>query len=441
MHYWKLNRMVASAAIQRGLWNDAVSVAEKGVSLFPCSHSETVSLVVPFLAGIVKHGSIRKTPEMREDLDGVVAIRGGEEVIDQDSTNAFDALFALARRSHELSLISPDSPIPPTTETPNPSDTNDYSWISSLPAPTSLIYTTILLKYLLNTGSIVPAMNLFKSTLASPPHPLADRDIRTLYGTLIHGLARRNLITESLAILESGITNTTHGYYTPHVTNVGPILESMARKQQVSRMVELLEWLMKERKGFYIDARAFGTVYWGCLRAVGWKCGMAKRSKEKGVDGVAEFWGMRHAEREELVLRARKIYLEGVERLVGMGGATMAGDLRSSAYSAMIHQHILLKELPFAESALRESIDRGIQVSVAVLNKMKMRYAPASDGRKAIESEIRRIRRSFGGAGAGGGRGKELLGDESELHSFDADMELYEMVEKDSALMQSLGIR
>ncbi|KAI9337547.1 hypothetical protein BDR26DRAFT_1008517 [Obelidium mucronatum] len=241
-----------------------------------------------------------------------------------------------------------------------------------------------------------------------------QQDVNTLYGTMIHGLSRRNLITEALAILQRGIESPAH-QYTPDVSNVSPVLECMIRKQQMTKAFQFLEWLLKERKGFVVDEKSLQVVYWGCLRSVGYKPG--KRSVQRSV--LREM-GLTHVEYQySLVSKAREVFLDGIGRLINIVGVDGERDLRSRAYSAMLFEHVFLKEREISELVLGDATKDGVDVSANTLKAMKELYPINSDGRKLLGYEIRRIESDITMIDTVPSKEVHVLGDLTDLYDME----------------------
>ncbi|ORY39198.1 hypothetical protein BCR33DRAFT_720429 [Rhizoclosmatium globosum] len=297
--HWRLVRVLCSFALKKDQRKKAIRCIEVGVRKMPLSNEEMAKVLVPFLADAVEEVSV------------------------------FEDLLKTAKKA--LNLDQPQF--------------HDYGWIHSIEQlDLRLVYSSILLKYLLEHGHVVQALDHFRKCMdATDPSQLRSKDVRTLYGTVIYGLCKRNLTTEAVALLHQGIMHETM-HYTPHISNVTPILEGMARKQQPSKIFDTLEYLLIHRPACQI-------AYWACLRSVGFYDSRKRVHYEKDAD----------------------IY--------------------ALAYNAMLVQHVKQGSLVYTETILRKALDRGVFLSDDVLEGVRDLYPRNSAMRDAVEDEIRRVRK------------------------------------------------
>ncbi|KAJ3284499.1 hypothetical protein HDU79_008091 [Rhizoclosmatium sp. JEL0117] len=348
--HWRLVRVLCSFALKKDQRKKAIRCVEVGVRKMPLSNEEMAKVLVPFLADAVEEVSV------------------------------FEDLLKTAKKA--LNLDQPQF--------------YDYGWIHSIEQlDLRLVYSSILLKYLLEHGHVVQALDHFRKCMdATDPSQLRSKDVRTLYGTVIYGLCKRNLTTEAVALLHQGIMHETM-HYTPHISNVTPILEGMARKQQPSKIFDTLEYLLIHRPGFFLDRKACQIAYWACLRSVGFYDSRKRVHYEK--DGGLE-----------KVDSAVSLFLHGLERLsrshqhardMPANNSLVSleleprPDIYALAYNAMLVQHVKQGSLVYTETILRKALDRGVFLSDDVLEGVRDLYPRNSAMRDAVEDEIRRVRK------------------------------------------------
>ncbi|KAI8830483.1 hypothetical protein BJ741DRAFT_581339 [Chytriomyces cf. hyalinus JEL632] len=253
-------------------------------------------------------------------------------------------------------------------------------WILQLPQEQRTIIASIVIKSRLLDGEIFPAMSFFKHLVSNTP--LTKRDIAVLWGSVVHGLCLRNLPSEAMAVLQE--------IQSPPVSAITPVLESMARQKHVDRLFDFLAWFLYSTgtdEVAHIDERAFQIAYWGCLEVSGW-WGKAFVSNKSVWNS-----GRRQLKDPNILKETRKLFLRYLDQLMVSMTDHDRKVTTSVAHSAIILEHVYLKNRFEAEQSLELSVQSGIDISPHVLKQLVQMYPTNSDTAAAIQAEIDRLER------------------------------------------------
>ncbi|KAJ3235157.1 hypothetical protein HDU78_005330 [Chytriomyces hyalinus] len=353
--HWKLVRYLSHLLIRSQNWASALQIITLSAAAFPLTKSESISLLIPFLNQFQK-----------QYLDTSLLLYPPQ------SADAFETLVALARH------ISADASTANQTDSTNmPSYTG---WILQLPQEQRTIIASIVIKSRLLDGEIFPAMSFFKHLVSNTP--LTKRDIAVLWGSVVHGLCLRNLPSEAMAVLRE--------IQSPPVSAITPVLESMARQKHVDRLFDFLAWFLYSNgtdEIAHIDERAFQIAYWGCLEVSGW-WGTAFVPNKSVWNS-----GRRQMKNPNILKEARKLFLRYLDQLMVSMSDHDRKATTSVAHSAIILEHVYLKNRFEAEQSLEQSVQSGIDISPHVLKQLVQMYPTNSDTAAAIQAEIDRLER------------------------------------------------
>ncbi|KAI8615256.1 hypothetical protein BC830DRAFT_312464 [Chytriomyces sp. MP71] len=343
---WHLVRCIANLFLRESRPMSALKLVKSSCTAFPLSRLEAIALLVPFVHRV---------------LFGRIGMKYAEKQATLHVIFRLIRLLVTPRTSNPHITVNPS-----TTSRPN-------SWLTQLPPKLCTLYTSLLLKTLFDRGQVTTAMELLHTHLNTPTQPLTPGDLAVLYGIASHALCMRGLPGEALALLRAAPGHAVHAHM-PEVSNVTPILESLARSGHVSRAFEILYWMGAAR----LDERALKVVYWGCLRLCGWR-----RPDAQNRSGFRE--------NKNRVAEAADLFLRGCEGLVKT--EVERQEFMNLAHSAMILQHADLRGRDTTLFLFKNALRANVRVTLPVLRAAVALYDPASEPAQALRSEIAQRRR------------------------------------------------